>query len=45
MANQETFTVRVQENGRITIPEPVITTLGLKENDLVRFNAEKVTPR
>jgi AbrB family looped-hinge helix DNA binding protein len=42
MANQEIFTVRMQENGRITIPEPIRTLLGLKESDLVRFNIEKI---
>lgn len=40
----ETFTVRIQENGRITIPEAIRTLLNLKEADLVRFNIEKATP-
>ena len=41
MANkQETFTVRIQENGRITIPEAIRTLLGMKEGQLVRFTAE-----
>jgi len=42
MANIETFTVRLQENGRITIPEPIRAVLNLKESDLVKFSIEKI---
>lgn len=42
MANQESFVVPVQDNGRITVPQPVRTILSLKEGDLVRFIIEKV---
>jgi AbrB family looped-hinge helix DNA binding protein len=44
MTQQETFIQPIQDNGRITVPQPVRTFLGLKEGDLVRFIIEKVTP-
>jgi AbrB family looped-hinge helix DNA binding protein len=42
MATQQTFTVRVQGNGRLTIPEPIRALLDLKENHFVKLTIEKI---
>jgi AbrB family looped-hinge helix DNA binding protein len=38
----KTFVVRVQKEGRIQIPEPVRTVMGLSEGDIVEVTIRKL---
>ncbi len=37
-------TARVLQNGRITIPKPIVEALGLEHGDFVEFEMEKAIP-
>jgi AbrB family looped-hinge helix DNA binding protein len=42
MSEEKKFVVRVQKEGRIQIPEPVRTVMGLAENDIVEVTIRKL---
>ena len=42
MSEEKKFVVRVQKEGRIQIPEPVRTVMGLAEDDIVEVTIRKL---